>query len=64
MILLGKSFEGLANWRVDEDSFVIANGRSSQQTSKKTPRSFDIKTGSGASDHWPLYVALERKPKS
>jgi endonuclease/exonuclease/phosphatase family metal-dependent hydrolase len=50
-----------ATWELRADSVRIANAAPSQARPDGTPWRFEMPTGRGVSDHWPLVVTIETK---
>lgn len=63
MLLLSKKFGDGAKkgWHLDPASVRIPVGYAEQKDAQGTPKSFDLETGQGVSDHWPFYVEIVRQ---
>ena len=48
-------------WRIRADSVAIANKTAEQVRDDGAPARFDLPSGSGVSDHWPMVVTIETK---
>lgn len=62
MILLNKKFQAPGSaWSLDLDSLKVANDYTGQNKIDETltvPNGYNIKTGVGVSDHWPIYLEI------
>jgi endonuclease/exonuclease/phosphatase family metal-dependent hydrolase len=65
MILLNKKFQDKdPKWQIDLQSIKIANdyaGQKKQLDGQTVPNGYDLKSGVGVSDHWPLYLEIVKK---
>ena len=72
MLLLNKKFNNKnSTWTIDIDSIKVSNdytGQNKKTNSKKNseiqftaPKGYQLKTGAGVSDHWPIYLEIVRK---
>lgn len=59
MLLVSKSLSDQKGWDWKPESFQIADKASGQLSPEGLPQGFDTRTGSGMSDHLPLYIELE-----
>ncbi|MEO1573726.1 MAG: endonuclease/exonuclease/phosphatase family protein [Pseudomonadota bacterium] len=59
MVLFSPSLRS-GPWQVATDRTTVANASSEQVTAAGTPKRFDLASGRGVSDHWPLITTLVR----
>jgi endonuclease/exonuclease/phosphatase family metal-dependent hydrolase len=63
MILYSPARGTKATWQIRADSVRIANQIPRQVTPDGTPARFNLREGTGVSDHWPLLLTIELTEK-